>query len=202
MATACAALLSHQGRRTAVACGPCLAPAIDRLDPVAAMAWRESSMVRPRGARGTAKPASLESCSNPPTDAEIADSAVADLPTRRALVVVENARQPLHQKPPELGATWWLFPHRYRRAGRVLAGGARPTNGSRRCATVHRNTGPSISPFNAWLLLKGLETLALRVDAGSRSAAVLADFLGCPARNRPRLVSHPRRPPQRDLWRR
>jgi O-succinylhomoserine sulfhydrylase len=40
-----------------------------------------------------------------------------------------------------------------------------------------RNTGPALSPFNAWLLLKGLETLGLRVAAGCRSAAALADFL-------------------------
>jgi O-succinylhomoserine sulfhydrylase len=40
-----------------------------------------------------------------------------------------------------------------------------------------RNTGPALSPFNAWLLLKGLETLPLRVEAGCRSATTLADFL-------------------------
>ena len=40
-----------------------------------------------------------------------------------------------------------------------------------------RNTGPSMSPFNAWLILKGLETLALRVEAASNRAAILADFL-------------------------
>ncbi|MBN8896860.1 MAG: PLP-dependent transferase, partial [Rhodospirillales bacterium] len=40
-----------------------------------------------------------------------------------------------------------------------------------------RNTGPTLSAFNAWVLLKGLETLALRVDASCRSAASVADFL-------------------------
>jgi len=40
-----------------------------------------------------------------------------------------------------------------------------------------RNTGPALSPFNAWVLLKGLETLALRVDAGCRSAVAIAEFL-------------------------
>ena len=34
-----------------------------------------------------------------------------------------------------------------------------------------------MSPFNAWVLLKGLETLALRVDAGCRAAEAIADFL-------------------------
>jgi O-succinylhomoserine sulfhydrylase len=40
-----------------------------------------------------------------------------------------------------------------------------------------RHTGPALSPFNAWLLLKGLETLDLRVRAQSHAAASLADLL-------------------------
>ncbi|MGH7011571.1 MAG: PLP-dependent transferase, partial [Caulobacteraceae bacterium] len=40
-----------------------------------------------------------------------------------------------------------------------------------------RHTGPSLSPFNAWVLLKGLETLELRVRRQSEAAAKLADFL-------------------------
>ena len=40
-----------------------------------------------------------------------------------------------------------------------------------------RNTGPSMSPFNAWVMLKGLETLALRVNAQSAAAREVADFL-------------------------
>jgi O-succinylhomoserine sulfhydrylase len=40
-----------------------------------------------------------------------------------------------------------------------------------------RNTGPSLSPFNAWTLLKGMETLSLRVDAACARAAAVADFL-------------------------
>jgi O-succinylhomoserine sulfhydrylase len=62
-----------------------------------------------------------------------------------------------------------------------------------------RNTGPSISPFNAWLLLKGLETLALRVAASTQSARLVADFLA----DRPEIaqVRYPGRPghPQYDL---
>ena len=44
-----------------------------------------------------------------------------------------------------------------------------------------RNTGPTMSAFNAWLLLKGLETLQLRVDAACATAARVAD----------RLAAHP-----------
>ena len=41
----------------------------------------------------------------------------------------------------------------------------------------YRHTGPSMSPFNAWVMLKGLETLALRVERHCASAARIADFL-------------------------
>ena len=40
-----------------------------------------------------------------------------------------------------------------------------------------RNTGTSMSAFNAWVMLKGLETLALRIEAGCRAAEHVADFL-------------------------
>jgi O-succinylhomoserine sulfhydrylase len=40
-----------------------------------------------------------------------------------------------------------------------------------------KHTGPSLSPFNAWVMLKGLETLPLRVERHGASAAALADFL-------------------------
>jgi O-succinylhomoserine sulfhydrylase len=55
-----------------------------------------------------------------------------------------------------------------------------------------RNTGGTLSPFDAWVLLKGLETLPLRVEAGCRSAAILADRLAaCPEVTR---VLYPGRP--------
>ena len=63
--------------------------------------------------------------------------------------------------------------------GRVLGGAVL---GSRKWVTdtlqpFIRNTGPAMSPFNAWVLLKGLETLALRIDAGCRGAVAIAEFL-------------------------
>ncbi len=58
-----------------------------------------------------------------------------------------------------------------------------------------RHTGPSISPFNAWVLLKGLETMKLRVEAQSRSAHAIAEALSAmPGVTRvlyPHLDSHP-----------
>jgi O-succinylhomoserine sulfhydrylase len=65
-----------------------------------------------------------------------------------------------------------------------------------------RNTGPSLSPFNAWIMLKGLETLSLRVRHEAASALALAEHLHSHPRVRrvlyPWLASHP----QHDLARR
>ena len=59
----------------------------------------------------------------------------------------------------------------------------------------YRHTGPSLSPFNAWLLLKGLETLELRVERQCRTAAAIACYLEThPKITRvlyPGLPSHP-----------
>lgn len=61
--------------------------------------------------------------------------------------------------------------------------------------TLMRHTGPAISAFNAWLLLKGLETMAVRVDAANAAALRIAEFLsGHPAVDwvrYPFLASHP-----------
>ena len=58
--------------------------------------------------------------------------------------------------------------------------------------TYLRQTGPALSPFNAWVLLKGLETLAVRVERQTRTAAHLADALA----GHPRLkrLIYPGRP--------
>ena len=65
-----------------------------------------------------------------------------------------------------------------------------------------RNTGPSMSPFNAWVLLKGLETLALRMDKHVSNAAKLADAVA--AMDKVRSVIYPGRSdhPQAELARR
>ncbi|MGH7063751.1 MAG: trans-sulfuration enzyme family protein, partial [Stellaceae bacterium] len=59
----------------------------------------------------------------------------------------------------------------------------------------YRHTGPSLSPFNAWLLLKGLETLELRVERQCRTALAIARFLEAhpkvPRVIYPGLPSHP-----------
>src|SRR5690606_17446476 len=57
----------------------------------------------------------------------------------------------------------------------------------------HRNTGPTLSPFNAWVVLKGLETLYLRIRRQSENALKVAHFLESrvPKLNFPGLSSHP-----------
>jgi len=81
--------------------------------------------------------------------------------------------------------------------GRVLGGAVVGSRAFIRDAVlpVLRTAGPSLSPFNAWVLLKGLETLSLRMRAESDTAAQLASFLERhPAVARvhyPGLASHP-----------
>lgn len=124
----------------------------------------------------------VESPSNPMLD--IVDlRAVADLAhAAGALMVVDNVfATPLLQRPFELGADIVVYSctKHIDGQGRVLGGavlgGREWVEGT--LQPFIRNTGPSLSPFNAWLLLKGLETLRLRVDASCRSAGLVADML-------------------------
>ena len=99
-----------------------------------------------------------------------------------ALVVVDNVfATPLLQQPLRLGADVVVYSctKHIDGQGRVLGGAVL---GSRAWVETTlqpfiRNTGPTLSAFNAWLLLKGLETLALRVHAATAAAARIADFL-------------------------
>jgi O-succinylhomoserine sulfhydrylase len=56
----------------------------------------------------------------------------------------------------------------------------------------YRHTGPSMSPFNAWVMLKGLETLPLRVKSQTANAGKVADFLA--SRSEVKRVIYPGRP--------
>jgi O-succinylhomoserine sulfhydrylase len=124
----------------------------------------------------------LESPSNPML--ELVDlPAVAEMAHRAgALVVVDNVfATPLLQQPLQLGADVVVYSctKHIDGQGRVLGGAilGREKWVTETLQPFIRNTGPAISAFNAWLLLKGMETLALRVDASCRSAEALADFL-------------------------
>ncbi|MEO3472352.1 O-succinylhomoserine sulfhydrylase [Roseomonas sp. CAU 1739] len=136
-------------------------------------------------AAALSKPAALvllETPSNPML--EIVDMrAVCDLAHKAgAIVVVDNVfATPLLQKPMQFGADVVVYSatKHFDGQGRVLGGAVL---GPKKWVedTLQpfiRNTGPSISPFNAWTILKGLETLHLRVPAMCRSAAAVADML-------------------------
>jgi O-succinylhomoserine sulfhydrylase len=117
-----------------------------------------------------------------------------------ARVVVDNVfATPLLQKPLQLGADIVVYSatKHIDGQGRTLGGAVL---GSRKfvdeeLTNFMRHTGPSLSPFNAWVLVKGLETLDLRLAAQCKTARNLAVFLGDhPKVTRalyPELPSHP-----------
>ena len=124
----------------------------------------------------------LESPTNPTLDL-VDIAAVADIAHRGgATLVVDNVfATPLLQSPLTLGADCVVYS-----ATKHIDGQGRCLGGVILASTdfidkhVHnflRQTGPALSPFNAWVLLKGLETLPVRVAAQVASAGRIADFL-------------------------
>ncbi|WP_421761008.1 O-succinylhomoserine sulfhydrylase [Devosia sp.] len=149
----------------------------------------------------------IETPTNPTL--ELVDiAAVAEIAhAHGARLVVDNVfATPLYQSPLKLGAdlvTYSATKH-IDGQGRVMGGAVL---GSKELITadVHtilRQTGPSLSPFNAWVLLKGLETLPLRVKQMTESATRIADFLG--AHPKIKRVIYPHHPshPQFELAKR
>lgn len=99
-----------------------------------------------------------------------------------ATVVVDNVfATPLLQQPLQLGADVVVYSatKHIDGQGRVLGGAILGTTNYIRnqVEPLMRNTGPSMSPFNAWVLLKSLETLRLRVDHETASALRIATWL-------------------------
>jgi O-succinylhomoserine sulfhydrylase len=124
----------------------------------------------------------LETPSNPMLDVIDLPAVAALAHKAGALVVVDNVfATPLLQRPLELGADIVIYSctKHIDGQGRVLGGAVlgRTKWIEETLQPFVRNTGPAMSPFNAWVLLKGLETLRLRVDAACRTASELADFL-------------------------
>jgi len=117
-----------------------------------------------------------------------------------ASVVVDNVfATPLLQQPMELGADIVVYSatKHIDGQGRVLGGAILGPQDfvEEKVQNLMRHTGPSMSPFNAWVLLKGLETLRLRVDHQCASALRIARFLEDEPRvgqvRYPHLASHP-----------
>jgi O-succinylhomoserine sulfhydrylase len=138
-------------------------------------AWRAAM-------RPNTKTCFLESPTNPTL--EVIDIAgVANVAHEAgATLVVDNVfASPLLQKPLALGADCVVYS-----ATKHIDGQGRTLGGvilaSEKFISTHvhnflRQTGPSLSPFNAWVMLKSLETLPVRVAQQTRSAERIASFL-------------------------
>ena len=146
----------------------------------------------------------LESPANPTL--EVIDiAAVAALAKEAgATLVVDNVfSSPIWQKPFELGADCVVYSatKHIDGQGRCLGGVILASEAfiQEHVHTFLRQTGPALSPFNAWVLLKSLETLPLRVERQTRTAGEIADALAGHAKI-PRLI-YPGRPdhPQADI---
>ncbi|MDQ2859497.1 MAG: O-succinylhomoserine sulfhydrylase [Pseudomonadota bacterium] len=160
-------------------------------------AWRAA--VRPN-----TKVLFLETPANPLL--EICDiAAIAEIAREAgAKVVVDNVfATPIFQSPLKLGADVVVYSatKHIDGQGRVMGGavlGARALLEDAYRDFI-RHTGPALSPFNAWVLLKGLETLDIRVRAQSATAAVLADLIA--VHPKVKACRYPGRPdhPQHDI---
>jgi len=124
-----------------------------------------------------------------------------------ALVVVDNVfATPMLQRPIPLGVDIVVYSatKHIDGQGRCLGGVVLGTKEfiEDKLHTYLKQTGPSLSPFNAWVLLKALETLPLRVERHGASAAAIADFLA--ERKEVARVFYPGRDdhPQRELAKR
>ena len=124
----------------------------------------------------------LETPSNPMLDIVDLPAVAALAHAAGAIVVVDNVfATPLLQQPLALGADVVVYSctKHIDGQGRVLGGAVLSSKKwiNDVLSPFIRNTGPAMSPFNAWVLLKGIETLGLRVDAGCRAAEAIAGFL-------------------------
>ena len=154
-------------------------------------------------ARALSKPAKavfIETPSNPLM--EITDiRAVSELAHKAgATVIVDNVMaSPGMQRPLELGADVVMYSatKHIDGQGRVLAGALLGSFSyiQEKLIPFTRHTGPSLSAFNAWVLLKSLETLDMRVERMNTSAQKVAEFLeahpSIKSVRYPGLASHP-----------
>ena len=138
-------------------------------------AWRKAM-------RPNTKACFLESPTNPTLEVlDIAEIAKIVHSVGAKLVVDNVFSTPLWQSPLKLGADCVVYSTtkhidgQGRCLGGVILGSEKFINDH--IAGFIRQTGPSMSPFNAWVMLKGLETLAVRVRAQTETAAKVADAL-------------------------
>jgi O-succinylhomoserine sulfhydrylase len=135
-----------------------------------------------RAVRPNTKSFFLESPTNPTLDV-LDIGAIAEIAhAGGARLIVDNVfATPIWQSPLSLGADVVVYSatKHIDGQGRCLGGVILSSEAfiSEHIHNFMRQTGPSLSPFNAWLLLKGLETLAVRVRAQTDTASKVADWL-------------------------
>jgi O-succinylhomoserine sulfhydrylase len=157
--------------------------------------------------RKNTKAVFLETPTNPTL--ELVDiAAVAGMAhAGKAKLIVDNVfATPVLQSPLRLGADLVVYSatKHIDGQGRVLGGaivGTKELIGGD-IHTFIRQTGPSMSPFNAWVLLKGLETLTIRVKEMTASATKIADFLAGHPKVSKVLYPHHKDHPQFELGKR
>ncbi len=164
----------------------------DFVDPKTPESWNEK--VRPN-----TKMLFIETPSNPGLEIIDLEKAGQFSKKHQLIFCVDNCfATPYLQQPAKFGAD--IIVHSATKfidgQGRVM-GGAIAGNKDlvNEVRGFCRSTGPSLSPFNAWVLSKSLETLAVRMDRHCENAMALANFLGTHAEvskvNYPFLESHP-----------
>jgi O-succinylhomoserine sulfhydrylase len=135
-----------------------------------------------RAMRKNTRSCFLESPTNPTLDV-LDIPAIADIAhAAGARLIVDNVfATPLWQSPLKLGADVVVYSatKHIDGQGRCLGGMILSSEAfiAEHLHNFMRQTGPSLSPFNAWVLLKGLETLSVRVRAQTDNAAKVADAL-------------------------
>lgn len=149
--------------------------AIDYVDPSDSAAWAAAC-------KPNTRLLFVETPSNPLT--ELADiAALADIAHRHgAWLAVDNCfLTPVFQQPLKLGADFVIhsatkfIDGQGRCVGGAVVGDAQKVG--KDVFAFMRTAGPCMSPFNAWVFLKGLETLAVRMRAHEHSARQLAEWL-------------------------
>ncbi len=142
----------------------------------------------------------LESPTNPQLEIVDLRGVAALAKAHDALLFVDNVfASPMLQKPLELGADVVMYS-----ATKHIDGQGRCLGGIICCSQAFhddhldaylKHTGPALSPFNAWVMLKSLETLPLRVDAMCNNARFVTDVLADEAKvERVLYPSHPSHP--------
>lgn len=124
----------------------------------------------------------VETPSNPGLDIVDIEAVSALAHKAGAKVIVDNVfATPLLQKPLELGADIVVYSATKHIDGQGRCLGGMVLGDADYCENTLkpflRHTGPSLSPFNAWVMLKGLETLDLRIRRHCENARTIADYL-------------------------